>query len=102
MLLTIDTEQHGGTLRVRLSGEFDVSSVERFKAAVEAANAGAPSIEIDLCDVPFMDSAALGALLGFTERAREAGREVTLVRPSPPVARLLELTGLDSRFAVRD
>ena len=102
MLLRIDAEERGDTLHVRMAGEFDVSSVDRFKAALDGEHGGWRIAEIDLCDLVFMDSAALGALLGLNERARDEGREVYLVRPSHPVARLLQLTGLDRRFAVRD
>ena len=50
----------------------------------------------------FMDSSGLQELLHFQERVREMGRELVLSHPSVAVLRLLELTGVDSHFTVRE
>ena len=102
MLLRIDTNGRGDTLRLGLSGEFDVSSAERFRNAVTGNGTRWRRLEIDLSDVVFMDSAGLQVLVSLNETALEDGREVALLRPSDPVMHLLELTGLETRFAVRD
>jgi anti-anti-sigma factor len=102
MLLKIHTDARGDTLRVTLSGELDASAVQAFRAAVEDSDLPWRRAELDLSDVAFMDSTGLGVLLGLHERAREEGREVVLARPSAPVMRLLELTGLEQRFALCD
>jgi anti-anti-sigma factor len=102
MLLKIDTHERGDTLRLTLSGEFDVASVEHFRHAVATDGEPWRRVEIDLSDVAFMDSAGLQVLVSLNETALEDGREVALVRPSHPVMRLLEMTGLEARFAVRD
>jgi anti-sigma B factor antagonist len=102
MLLKIDTESDGDTLRVKLSGEFDLTATGDFRNAVENAETEWTHAEIDLRDVVFMDSSGLQALVSLNNRARERGLEVTLLRPSEPVSRLLALTGLDGQFAVRE
>ena len=102
MLLKIHTQADGDTLRVTLSGEFDLTAVDRFREQVEEAATPWRHAEIDLSDVVFMDSSGLQALVSLNNRARERGLEVTLVRPSHPVTRLFALTGLESQFAVRD
>jgi anti-sigma B factor antagonist len=102
MLLKIHTEAKGDTLRVTLAGEFDLASVPEFRRAVEQSETAWERAEIDMSDVAFMDSSGLQALVHLSNRAHEKGFEVTLVRPSHPVIRLLELTGLESHFAVRD
>ena len=102
MLLKIDTEIDGDTLRVTLSGEFDLTAIGEFRNAVERAETTWRHAEIDLGDVVFMDSSGLQALVSLNNRARERGLDVTLLHPSEAVKRLLALTGLDSQFAVRD
>ena len=101
-LLKITTEDEGDTLRVRLAGEFDINSIDEFRAAVEGPDATWQRAEIDLSDIVFMDSSGLQTLVSLNTRARERGLDITLVRPSPPVAHLLELTGLDTHFTVRN
>jgi anti-anti-sigma factor len=101
MLLRIETEMDVSTLRVTLAGEFDGASVEAFRAAVQQTALPWECAAIDMRDVVFMDSSGLHELVRLNNRARQLGLEVTLVRPSPPVMRLLELTGLEADFAVR-
>ena len=100
MLLKITTESEGDTLRVALSGEFEINSVDEFRSAAEESDTPWRRAEIDLADVVFMDSAALGALVSLSTRAQERGQKVALVRPSHPVTKLLELTGLDKHFTL--
>ena len=102
MLLKIDKKIDGDTLRVKLAGEFDLTAIGEFRKAVETAETAWQHAEIDLRDVVFMDSSGLQALVSLNNRARERGLDVTLLRPSEPVTRLLALTGLDSQFAVRE
>jgi anti-anti-sigma factor len=87
---------------VTLAGEFDLAAVPAFRRAVEQSETAWERAEIDMSDVVFMDSSGLQALVYLNNRAHEQGYEVTLVRLSHPVRRLLELTGLEAHFAVRD
>ena len=57
---------------------------------------------LDMSDIAFLDSTGLGALVRLNQRSRELDLEMLLVSPSPPVVRLLELTGLEQQFAVSD
>jgi anti-sigma B factor antagonist len=100
MLLKIHTESEGDTLRVRLAGEFDLTGISDFRREVEEALTPWKRAEIDLSDVVFMDSSGLQALVSLNNRAEERGLEVALVRPSVPVSRILQLTGLETQFVV--
>jgi anti-anti-sigma factor len=102
MLLRIDTQSEGDTLTVKLSGEFDLGSISDFREAVEGAAEPWQRAEIDLRDLVFMDSSGLQELVRLNNRAHEKKLEVVLVRPSAPVMRLLELTGLQSHFTIGD
>jgi len=57
-------------------------------------------VAVDLSGVVFMDSSALSALVHAHERAKETGRLLELVRPSPACAKVLSITGLDRVFGV--
>ena len=56
--------------------------------------------EIDLRDVTFFDSTALGVLVAAMKRLRATRRQLRLVAPRAEVRRLLELTLLDRVLAV--
>jgi anti-sigma B factor antagonist len=76
------------------SGELDAFTVGQFREAL-AELGGSGRLLIDLSGVPFLDSTGLGALIGGVRRAREAGGDVAVYGPRPPVARLLHTTGFD-------
>jgi anti-anti-sigma factor len=100
MLLKIDTTTDGDTLNVTLSGEFDMGAVGTFRRAVEDEPEPWKRVVIDMSDLAFMDSSGLQELVRLDNRARERGLEVVIARPSMPVLRLLELTGLEQHFTL--
>ena len=102
MLLKIQTETDGDTLNVTLSGEFDMGAVAVFRRTVEDQAEPWRRAVIDMSDLAFMDSSGLQELVRLNNRARERGLEVVVARPSLPVTRLLELTGLEHHFTIRD
>ena len=55
---------------------------------------------LDLSRVPSCDSAGLAVLIGAQRQARLLGIVLRLAAPSPPVAKLLRLTGLDRSLSI--
>ncbi len=78
----------------RPSGELDAYTVPEFREALGSVT-DVSRLLIDLSDVPFMDSAGLGALIGGIRRTREAGGEVAVACSRPSLTRLLHTTGFD-------
>lgn len=78
----------------RLAGEVDAYTVGDFREAL----AGIENVRwliIDLSEVPFMDSAGLGALIGGIRRVREADGDVAVISTTASLNRLLHTTGFD-------
>lgn len=75
-------------------GELDAYSVAQFREAL-ASVADAPRLLIDLSEVPFMDSAGLGALIGGIRKVRDADGDVAVACSRPTLTRLLHTTGFD-------
>ncbi len=93
MLEIAVTENHTHTL-CRPVGELDAYTVTAFRDALGGLATHARLV-IDLSDVPFMDSAGLGALIGGIRRARENGGDVAVACSRPTLTRLLHTTGFD-------
>jgi anti-sigma B factor antagonist len=89
-----EVEGDNGYTLCRPSGELDAYTVGAFREAL-AKLAGHQRLLIDLSDVPFMDSAGLGALIGGIRRAREAEGAVAVACSRPALTRLLHTTGFD-------
>lgn len=86
---------------VRLAGDIDLSAIVAVRSAFhEVLSDGWSHVIVDLEDVTFLDSAALGILIGLHRRCREASGVCVLVNVQPDAMRLLSVTGLDAVFAV--
>jgi anti-anti-sigma factor len=80
---------------LRVEGDFDALSVPRVRDALDAAvAAGHTDVIIDLSDVAYMDSSALGFLVWADQRMRPVSGRLAMAGASPDVARILELSGI--------
>lgn len=93
-MLEITIEDMGTHTVCQPAGELDAYTVADFREALTGL-AEVPALLIDLSEVPFMDSAGLGALIGGIRRARENEGEVVVACSRPTLTRLLHTTGFD-------
>jgi len=93
-VLDITLSEVGGHIVCRPVGELDAFTVPQFREAL-ATVGPAQRLLIDLGEVPFMDSAGLGALIGGIRRIREVDGEVVVACSRPTLMRLLHTTGFD-------
>ena len=99
----VTSEQHGGTVVVKLSGELDISSapkVEDELARVEPDRPGV--IVLDLRNLAFMDSTGLRLLIAADTRARQEDRRLMIVKGPEPVQRVFRITRLEERLEIVD
>ena len=87
-----------GTVRLHVSGELDAHSAPEFAEAFEPAVAAAAVVEVDLTDVPFVDSSGLAALLAARQRLEGAGGSLVVTAASAAALRLFELTGVSAHL----
>jgi anti-sigma B factor antagonist len=100
-VLEIEIDREDAYVICRPSGELDAYTVGQFREAL-ADLAGESRVIIDLGDVPFMDSAGLGALIGGIRKARETDGEVVVACGRDTLKRLLHTTGFDRIVPVED
>lgn len=98
----IDEERPGGgAVVLAMHGDADLHAAPMLSSRLDGAiDGGAPGIVVDLSDVPFLDSTALGVLVAGMKRLRATRRQLRLVAPRAEVRRLLELTLLDRVLAI--
>lgn len=100
-MLEIEIEEHDEYVVCRPAGELDAYTVGQFRESL-AELAEEPRLLIDLSEVPFMDSAGLGALIGGIRKARETDAEVVVACGRDTLKRLLHTTGFDRIVPVKD
>jgi anti-sigma B factor antagonist len=85
---------------ISIEGELDLSTAPRLKwMLVDALEMGETRLIVDLSLVTFMDSTALGVLVGVA-RKLEAGARLAVVCVRPNVLKIFEFAGLDGAFAI--
>jgi anti-sigma B factor antagonist len=91
-----------GDLVVTVAGELDANVAGRFEGEIRAGlfTSDATRLVIDLTDVGFIDSTALGVIIGARNQMRERDGIVVLRRPGPTVARLLDVTLLAGELEI--
>ena len=84
-----------------IGGELDFATAEmavRYVCRVIDSHHG--PVIVDLTALGFCDAQGLSALVRMAGYAERAGRPFRLVSPSPPVVKIMRITGLDRRFLV--
>lgn len=93
---------NAGKASIKLTPRFDMSTLIDFRQAYVGAlkETEVNVIEVDLADVQFIDSSALGSLLLLREQAAKSARTVTLINCQPPVMKILKNANLHRLFDI--
>jgi anti-sigma B factor antagonist len=101
--VTITEERLNGAVTVTVRGEIDVASAPELRTRLhELCTSSVPAVTVDLRAVTFMDSSALGVLVGALRRSRENDTAFRLVIDSPRLLKIFEITGLESVFDISE
>ncbi len=86
---------------VAVRGEIDLfTAPELKKMLADAIENGASQVVVDLSETSFLDSTALGVLIGAVKRLRGRDGALTLVNTDANIAKTFEITGLDQIFTI--
>jgi anti-sigma B factor antagonist len=95
-------EDRGWTVLV-VTGELDMATAPTVRERLHALLAeGHDKMIVDLDGVGFLDSTALGVLVGVLKRVRTQGGDLRLVSTQARVLKVFEITRLDQAFVIRD
>jgi anti-sigma B factor antagonist len=84
------------TQLLRARGELDLYAAPELKRRLASAiDTGKTRIVVDLTDASFMDSTALGVLLGALKRLRVRDGALAVASEQPTILRILEVTGMN-------
>jgi anti-anti-sigma factor len=98
--LSIRTSKEGTTATVAAEGEIDLSTVDELRTAVTSAAAdGVDTLQLDLTEIEFIDSAGLGGLLELRSTLRARSVTLQISAGDGPVRQAMEITGLSELLA---
>lgn len=88
------------TTVLSIEGDLDLASAPSLKwALADLQSGGRRHVVVDLSKVSFIDSTALGVLVG-AQRAMDQGVRLAVACDEENVLRIFELTGLDGMFEI--
>ena len=101
--MEIKVSTAGSVANLYMSGRFDFSAHRAFRDAYDPIlkQTGITSLEINLSEVAYMDSSALGMLLLLHERAEASGIKIVLSRASSTVMQILDIANFGKLFTIR-
>jgi anti-sigma B factor antagonist len=83
-----------------IHGELDLATAPTLKwSLLDVLGAGYSQLVLDLSGVGFMDSTAIGVLVGV-KRNLAAGQRLAIASLQPTVLKIFEITGLDGSFRI--
>jgi anti-anti-sigma factor len=95
-------ERDGGVVLVRLAGELDLYNADSLREALFDVAAQRPErLVVDLTEVQFIDSTALGVLIEARSKLPNR-RGFLLAAPGLETRRALEISGLDRHFSIHE
>jgi anti-sigma B factor antagonist len=101
--LTVEVDQAGDALTVRVSGELSRSTAESFETELRrAVNGAASTVVLDLGGVGFIDSTGLRSVVRIANHLLRAGGRLRMRRASAPVQRAIEWGGLERLLPLVD
>ena len=90
-----------GLATVSLAGRFDFNAHREFREAVDSSVQQSTSgVKVDFGAVDYLDSSALGMLLMLRDKAKAAGRDVSLVNCQGPVKQVLDIANFGKLFRI--
>jgi HptB-dependent secretion and biofilm anti anti-sigma factor len=97
--VNIREEESGKVLTISVIGRFDLNSYGEFSAAYKDNLEGTTRVVLDMSELEYLDSSALGMLLMLRERV--GGAAVEIANCTPAVFKILSTVKFDKLFTVR-
>ena len=91
---------HGDLKILQLKGPLVIQNVFSFQSTVRGVQA--PNLVLEMTNVPYIDSSAVGVLVGAHVNRDKEGRSLLLVGVSDRVRNILKVTNVEQFFKFSD
>jgi anti-sigma B factor antagonist len=85
---------------MHVGGDLDVYTAPQLRAALDEVGLDGKTIILDLAEVHFIDSTALGMLVATLQESKGNSGELCLVMDDPYLLKIFRITGFDSLFSI--
>jgi len=100
--MQITMKADGKRAVAHLSGRFEFSARREFRDVLDTAlqNKDIEEVVVDLADVDYVDSSALGMLLMLREKANSVKKRLALANPRGIVKQTLDIAHFEKFFSI--
>ena len=88
-------DENSNEVNISISGQFDFSKLQEFRESYKSFNSANSQYVVDLSQVEYMDSSALGMILLLKKHAESVGGNVTLKSPNAQVKKILDISNFN-------
>ena len=100
MALETRLDSETNTLEIKITGRFDFGIHQEFRKATEQASNGVKTVIVDMRNVDYVDSSALGMLLVLRDKVGESINAIKIKNSKPEVKKILEIANFDKLFTL--
>ncbi len=97
--LVLSINRHGTDAVVRCTGRITSDTTQWLKSAVKPLFSGGKTVALDLTDVHYLDSSAVGVIVGLLISAKLENCRLKIIYSNDSLKRLFSITRLDQLFA---
>jgi anti-anti-sigma factor len=90
----------GRSVRISVTGRFDFSAHQEFRASYEGLQSIPTTIEVDMRDATYLDSSALGMLLLLRDYAGGDSAAIRITHCNHDVRKILSISNFDQLFDI--
>lgn len=100
--MQVNVASNSGSVTLLLSGRFDFNAHREFRNAYEPALADSQvqAVNVDMGDVDYLDSSALGMLLMLRDKAGIANKSLTLKNVRGQTKQVLDIVNFGKLFKI--
>lgn len=100
--LTIMVQEGAASTRITLAGRLDLISAEKLRKAVRGtARQTAREVVLEMGDLTYLDSMAMGAILSCRTQLENEGKKLVLAGPKGMVLDALHIGNFHKLFEIR-
>src|SRR5947209_5421240 len=99
---SVEVRETATAIVVAPTGELDMATVPRLRAALDSVSRDATRLVLDLRELEFIDTSGMRLILELNERARRDGLDLALVPGHDAVQRLFEIAGVAGELPFGD
>ncbi|MFH1491438.1 MAG: STAS domain-containing protein [Pseudomonadota bacterium] len=100
MAIKRDISEDGNVLTISIAGSFDITTYKEFGEACKSQVDSVKKWVLDMIEVEYLDSSALGMLLMFRERSGGDIAAIDIVNCSPGVKSIFATANFDKLFHI--